>query len=293
VERGGGRCSGVLAWLAGRARGYARRVPELPDVEGYRRVVAGHAVGRRIRRVDVLDAGVLRDVSAHELRSALRDCEFGQPWRHGKWLIIPVVGGRSRRKTSGPAVLLHFGMTGSLWWVDSDGSRHRHDRIVFSFSEGELGYRDMRKLQGLRMARAQGDIQRVLADVGPDAAEVSGRQFRDQLTGLRRQVKAALVDQSVVAGLGNLLADEILWRARINPRRSCGELARDDIARMHARMRTVLRQSIEAGRIPPRESWLTGHREEKSGSCPRCGSTLSHGRVGGRSTIWCPRCQAA
>jgi formamidopyrimidine-DNA glycosylase len=260
-------------------------VPELPDVEGFRRVLADHAVGRRIRRVDVLDAGVLHDVTADRLRKALRDRKFGQPRRHGKRLIVPVAGRGSE------AVLLHFGMTGSLRWADSEKSRHPHDRIVFVFGQGELCYRDMRKLHGLWLVRDQDEIPRGLADLGPDAADLSRAQLRDLLTGLRRQVKPALVDQSVIAGLGNLLADEILWRAHIHPQRRCDKLEADDFARLHARMRTVLRQSIEAGRVPPRKTWLTGRRDEKSGSCPHCGSTLSHGRVGGRGTTWCPNCQ--
>lgn len=256
-------------------------MPELPDVEGFRRVLSDHAVGRRIRRVDVLDDDVLRDVTVDILQRALRGRTFDQPWRHGKYLVVPVAG-------SYKAVLLHFGMTGSLHWTTS---RHRHDRVVFGFGDNELAYRDMRKLHGLRLARGQNDVRRVLAELGPDAADLSADELRDQLTGLRRQVKPALVDQSIIAGLGNLLADEILWRARIHPRRSCAQLEPADLARLHARMRTVLRQSIPAGRVPPRKAWLTGRRDEKSGSCPRCGTTLAHGRVGGRGTTWCPHCQ--
>ena len=258
-------------------------------MEGFRRVLSEHAVGRRIRRVEVLDTGVLHDVTTSGLQRALRGQKFGQPWRHGKQLVIPVTGPRDEHDTR--AVLLHFGMTGSLRWATSSRSRHRHDRIVFEFGDGELCYRDMRKLQGLRFARSQDDVRRIIAGLGPDAADVSVAELRDQLTGLRRQVKPALVDQSVIAGLGNLLADEILWRARIHPRRSCAQLEPEDIARLHARMRTVLRQSIPQGRVPPRTTWLTGRRDDKSGSCPRCGTVLAHGRVGGRGTAWCPRCQ--
>lgn len=99
------------------------------------------------------------------------------------------------------------------------------------------------------------------------------------------------MDQEVIAGLGNLLADEILWRARIHPRQSTADLSDAACRRLHARMRTVLRQAIPTGRVPPRKSWLTGRRDEPSGSCPRCGSSLSHGRAGGRRTVWCPSCQ--
>ena len=244
-------------------------------------MLSDHAVGRKIRRVDVLDPGVLRGVGVGTLQQVLVGRRFAQPWRHGKHLVVPVAGSDS-------AVLLHFGMTGALHWA---GDRHRHDRVVFTFSNGELAYRDMRKLHGLRLANGADDVRRAVAGLGPDAAELSRAGLREQLTGLRRQVKPALVDQAVVAGLGNLLADEILWRAYIHPRRSCADLDTDDFARLHTRMRTVLRRAVAQGRVPPRTTWLTGRRDEKSGSCPRCGTTLNHGRVGGRGTAWCPRCQ--
>ena len=261
-------------------------MPELPDVEGFRRVLADHAVDRPIERVDVLDAGVLHDVSARRLRSALHRRRLSRPRRHGKWLIAPV-----DESDGGPIVLLHFGMTGSLCWANKGEDRHRHDRVVLGFACGELRYRDMRKLQGLRPVPDQNALERVLDEIGPDALDVSRDQLRELLAGLRRQVKAALVDQSVIAGLGNLLADEILWRARIHPRLPCVQLGQKEINQLHTSMGTVLRQSIKAGRVPPRKSWLTGRRDEESGSCPRCGTTLSHGRVGGRGTTWCPRCQ--
>jgi formamidopyrimidine-DNA glycosylase len=263
-------------------------VPELPDVEGFRRVLAEHAVGRRIERVDILDDGVLRGVAARRFAEQLCGRGFDEPTRHGKWLIVPV--------RSGPVLLAHFGMTGSLIWAPDgpDGTeRHRHDRAVFVLPDGELRYRDMRKLQGLRLADDDGEVEQILADLGPDALTVSRAQMCKLLGGMRRQVKAALVDQSVLAGLGNLLADEILWQARINPRRTCAELCEDDLARLHARMRAVLRRSMRDERVPPRNSWLTGHRDDEPGSCPRCDAILVHGRSGGRGTTWCPRCQPA
>jgi len=258
-------------------------VPELPDVESFRRVLAEHAVGRRIERVDVLDDQVLRGVTARRFAEQLCGRKFDEPTRHGKWLIVPA--------RAGPVLLTHFGMTGSLLWTPDGAQRHRHDRVIFVLSEGELCYRDMRKLQGLRLARDDGEVKQVLAEIGPDALAVSRAQLRDLLGRRRRRVKAALVDQSVLAGLGNLLADEILWRSRINPSRTCVQLSDDDLARVHAKMRAVLRTSVRDGRVPPRKSWLTGHRDNRPGSCPRCDSALAHGRTGGRTTTWCPRCQ--
>jgi formamidopyrimidine-DNA glycosylase len=258
-------------------------VPELPDVEGFRRVLAEHATGRRVERVVVLDPGVLRGVAPRRFAQRLRGRRFGEPSRHGKWLIVPM--------RDGPVLLAHFGMTGSLVWASDGSERHRHDRVVFVLPHGELRYRDMRKLQGLRLAADDGEVEEVLADLGPDAATVSREQTRVLLAGMRRQVKAALMDQSVFAGLGNLLADEILWHARINPRRICTDLSDDDLAQVHRSMRSVVRRSVRDERVPPRSSWLTGHRDDRPGSCPRCGAPLAHGRVGGRGTAWCPRCQ--
>jgi formamidopyrimidine-DNA glycosylase len=251
-------------------------VPELPDVEGFLRVLVDHAVGCPLRRVEVLDASVLHGVSASRLRAGLTGSSFGTPWRHGKWLVAPVDG-------MDRSVILHFGMTGGLYWCQ----RHRHDRVVFHFDEGELSYRDMRKLRGLWFAPPD----RVLAGTGPDALELSRAEVGEVLGVRKGGIKAALVDQSVIAGLGNLLADEILWRARIHPGRPCPDMTAGDFARLHARMGTVLKQAISVGRVPRRQSWLTGRRDEEPGSCPRCGATLKHGRVNSRSTVWCPVCQ--
>jgi formamidopyrimidine-DNA glycosylase len=202
-----------------------------------------------------------------------------------------MASGSSCPTVDGPVLLLHFGMTGSLTWSSDAEDRHRHDRIMFTFSDGELRYRDMRKLQGIRLLRDADALNRLLSRVGPDALDLSRQEFTELVGGLRRTVKAALVDQELIAGLGNLLADEILWRARIHPRRQCVHLGRGDLRRLHTAMGAVLCQAVKAGRVPARKNWLTGHRDDDPGSCPRCGTPLDHGRVGSRGTTWCPHFQ--
>ncbi|MGH2696604.1 MAG: DNA-formamidopyrimidine glycosylase family protein, partial [Actinomycetota bacterium] len=118
-------------------------MPELPDVEHDRRVLAEHAVGRLIERTVTTDAGILRNVSEVTLDRALRGHRFEEPERHGKWLLA---------WTTGPAVLIHFGMTGDLIPADGPGGRHRHDRVIFELDRGELRYRNMRKLGGVWLA---------------------------------------------------------------------------------------------------------------------------------------------
>jgi formamidopyrimidine-DNA glycosylase len=292
--------------MTGPDTGYLAAMPELPDVEGFRAVLAGHATGRPVRRVEVADAGVLRGVSARRLDEALRGHRFTETTRHGKWLIAG---------TDGPVLLLHFGMTGSLHWSADGEPRHRHDRVVFVLGKreggtrgkagdsgrggggradgqgGELRYRDMRKLKGLTLAADRDQAGRVLAGLGPDALEISAADLACLLAGRRAAVKAVLVDQHAIAGLGNLLADEILWRALIFPRRRASDLTGDERRRLHREMRAVLRAAVRAGRVPPRPSWLTGVRDHSEAACPRCGTRLERARIGGRATVWCPRDQ--
>ncbi|MER7544287.1 DNA-(apurinic or apyrimidinic site) lyase /Formamidopyrimidine-DNA glycosylase [Actinomadura meyerae] len=252
-------------------------MPELPDVEGFRRVLAAHT-GEPITAVDVLDAGVLRGVTARALGDALRGRRFAEPRRHGKWLIAPA---------GGPVLLLHFGMTGSLTWHDPAEPRHRHDRVVWRLPDGELRYRDMRKLQGVHLD----DAEQMLADLGPDALEVSRRDLAELLSHRRGRLKSALTDQTVIAGLGNFLADEICWHARVNPLRTASDLDAAELTALHRALRRVLRDSVEARRVPPRRDWLTGVRDDPGAACPRCGTPLCSRRVSGRRTVWCPVCQ--
>jgi formamidopyrimidine-DNA glycosylase len=258
-------------------------MPELPDVEGFRRVLAEHSNGERVRRVRVRDAGVIRDASPRRLDRAVRGRRFRPPRRHGKWLIAPTEGG--------PTVLLHFGMTGSLSWHDKEEPEHRHDRVVFELGGGELRYRDMRKLQGVRLAGDAAEVDRTLGELGPDALDISRKRFDEQVTTRRGGLKSALTDQTVIAGLGNLLADEICWQAKINPTRPARDLDGAERSRLYRAMRRVLRESVKDERVPPRRRWLTGARDDPGATCPRCHTRLSRSRVGGRATLWCPRCQ--
>jgi len=263
-------------------------MPELPDVDGFRGVLARCAQGRRIEAVDVHDSGVLHDVTAARLRRTLEGRRFAEPVRHGKWLLAPVDG-------TGCTLLLHFGMTGRLLCCSDSDPLGAHDRVVFALTGGRrLHYRDQRKLKGLWLYDEAG-VDRLLAEQGPDAAELSLDAFREALAGRRGGLKSALTDQSVLAGLGNLLADEILWRARLHPGRRTDRLDDAELRRLHGALRDTLRESVRAECVPPYPSWLTGQRDRppSEAACPRCGGPLRRKRVAGRGTVWCPACQPA
>ncbi|MFF7969865.1 DNA-formamidopyrimidine glycosylase family protein [Streptomyces sp. NPDC007905] len=258
-------------------------MPELPDVEGFRKVLESCAKGRVIQRVDVRDTGVLHGADARRLRDALEGRRFTEPERRGKWLLA---------RTGGPTLMLHFGMTGRLVCGRAEDAVEAHDRVLFTLGRGrQLRYRDQRKLQGLWLAHDDSDVDRLLEHQGPDALEVDGAAFEYALGSRRGHVKTVLTDQSVIAGLGNLLADEILWRAGLRPDRRAGDLTPDDRRRLYTQMRRTLRSAVPAGRVPPRDSWLTGHRDEPVPTCPRCGTHLRRTCLAGRGTVWCPQCQ--
>jgi formamidopyrimidine-DNA glycosylase len=259
-------------------------MPELPDVESYRRFFARHAAGRTVRRVVVPDPTILRNATPQALDRALRGRTFEEPERIGKWLIC---------WTDGPALLLHFGMTGFLVWSEDEPARHRHDRVILELEGGdELRYRNMRKLGGAWLAHDRPEAALVVGALGPDALAIGRKEFLDRLARRRGGVKAALMDQTFVAGVGNLVADEVLWQAGLHPKRTVESLDDAERAELYRRMHAVLKESVEKyDYIPRKRSWLSHVRGVPGSTCPRCGTPLERITAAGRTTYFCPRDQ--
>jgi formamidopyrimidine-DNA glycosylase len=258
-------------------------MPELPDVEHFRRFFAAHAAGKTVSTVEA-DPTILRNVSVDELARSMGGRRFGEPFRHGKWLACP---------TDGPTLLLHFGMTGDLIWSGDHPARHRHDRLFLSFVEGgELRYRNMRKLGGVWLAHDDQEVGETLGSLGPDAMAVGRAEFLARLGRRRGGIKAALMDQRLVAGVGNILADEILWQARIHPTTPIESLTPEERVRLHTVMRRVLRRAVDHfDYVTTKRTWLSHVRGEPGAACPRCKTALARTVVGGRTTYLCPQCQ--
>jgi formamidopyrimidine-DNA glycosylase len=259
-------------------------MPELPDVEGFRRFLAKHAQGRKVTAVDVLDPALVRNRASRRFERALLGHRFGNPRRHGKWLIAPL--GEAE-------VLMHFGMTGALAWASGAPGRHPHDRIIFVCEGGELRYNNMRRFGGIWLARDGEERERITGPLGPDAAALGWAQFGELLTRRRGAIKAALMDQHLIAGLGNLMCDEILWRACVHPRTQLAKLDNRCRKRIYEALRAVVSESSRYGRVPHGRRWLTRVRDDRRAVCPRCGSRLRWTTVAGRTACWCPRCQRA
>jgi formamidopyrimidine-DNA glycosylase len=255
-------------------------MPELPEVERARALIAERALHRRIAAVDDTDTYVCRPHAPGEIADALVGRELTSANRQGKSMWMETSG-------DGPALGLHLGMTGRIV-VDEDEAgdpapnapeARRADRFTITFEDGgALILRDRR-----RLGRAR--LEPVIDRLGPDAAEISRAEFRERVGRGRVAVKARIMDQAVVAGVGNLLADEALWQARIDPRRPAGDLSTEELDRLRVAIRAAARSAIRKGGVHT-GAFIPARQRE--GICPRCGAPLSRATIGGRTTFWCP-----
>jgi len=275
-------------------------VPELPEVENARRLIQDQALGRRIVAVDDADTFVCRPHSPGELRDALTGRMLTAARRRGKAIWCETSGVLDGPPGPGPDLGIHLGMSGRIVVTSLDGRsaeggdppgrdaqprKAEWNRFTLEFADGgRLVLFDKRRLGRIVL---NPDIDAL----GPDAAEVSAARFQALLTRGTIAVKARLLDQSKIAGVGNLLADEILWQAKVPPGTPVSRLQRRDVDRLYRALRSVLVSALATGGGAHTGDVIAARRP--GGSCPRCGAEMVHGTVGGRSTWWCSREQAA
>jgi formamidopyrimidine-DNA glycosylase len=247
-------------------------VPELPEAERARGALET-VLGRRIARVDDHDTYVSRPHSPGEIAAALVGHEFATAHRRGKFLWLET--------DDGPVLGLHLGMAGHIV-VDRLRDVSPYDRFAVEFQDGtRFALRDKR-----RLSRAV--LNPDFSHVGPDAADVGRDEFRRLVGAGHTAVKARLLNQGAISGVGNLLADQALWQARIAPQRPTSTLSEEDLDRLRRELRSAVRSAIRKGGVHTGRFVPARGRE---GHCPRDGHALERAVVGGRTTYWCPACQ--
>ncbi|QIM22658.1 formamidopyrimidine-DNA glycosylase [Phycicoccus sp. HDW14] len=267
-------------------------MPELPEVESARSVIDRGGLHRTIIGVDDSDTWECRPHLPGEIRDALVGHRLTAAHRRGKSIWCDVGGDGS------PTLGIHLGMSGRILVSgpggtaeggDYQGTGRRADparrreewfRFTLEFEDGGA----LRLLDPRRLGRVRLDPD--VDALGPDAAEVGREEFRERVGRGRLPVKARLLDQSSIAGVGNLLADEVLWRARLDPRRPAGELSVEELDGLRRQVRAAVRSAIRHGGVHTLE--VVAHRGP-SGHCPRCGAEMRRATVGGRTTWFCPR----
>lgn len=245
-------------------------MPELPEAERARKVLET-VLDRRIAEIDDSDTYVTRPHQPGEIARALAGHRFASANRRGKFLWLDTA--------DGPTLGLHLGMAGRL--LVSPKQTTRWDRFSVTFDDGSrLVLRDKR-----RLGRAV--LNPDYSHIGPDAAEIGRDAFRRRIGAGHAPVKARLLDQGAIAGVGNLLADELLWQAEIAPDRRTDTLSDDDLDRLRVELRRAVRVAIRGGGVHT----LPFVKQRRSGECPRDAHALERATIGGRTTYWCPECQ--
>ena len=271
-------------------------MPELPEVETVARGLRASLVGRTIVGVEVrwVRSVIPPDPAAFARR--LTDQSVTDVGRRGKWVLIAL--------SSGGTLLIHLRMTGQLVLESEDRPDSRHARVLFSLDDGHsLRFSDMRKFGRLWLVDDPADV---LGDLGPEplADGFTAARLEEMLARRRGRIKPLLLNQRFLAGLGNIYADEALWRASIHPLRRADTLTPVEVGRLHRAIRSVLRAAIASGGTTLPDAAYR-QADGRSGEfadqlvvygqaeqpCPRCGTIIKRTRVNQRSTHFCPHCQ--
>jgi formamidopyrimidine-DNA glycosylase len=276
-------------------------VPELPEVETVRAGLGLHVVGRTVATATVLNPrAVRRDPAGPDgFAAAMAGRPVTRAERRGKYLWFAL--------DHDEALLAHLGMSGQLLVGDPDRPLSPHVRATFTFTDGgpDLRFTDQRTFGHLLVAPLVGDIPAPIAHIAPDpleaafAADVFAARLRRRKTGIKR----ALLDQSLISGIGNIYADEALWRARLHWARPTETLRRGEVSRLLDAVRDVLTEALKAGGTSFDALYVNVNGESgyfdrslnaygRAGEpCARCGTPIRRDEFMNRSAYSCPRCQ--
>jgi formamidopyrimidine-DNA glycosylase len=261
-------------------------LPELPDVEVFKRYLDATSLHKKIDAVEVKNAKILRGISTETLRRKLKGRTFLSTYRHGKILFVGI--------DKGLWLLFHFGMTGRVKYFKPMEEEPRHTRLLLAFSEGtHLAYESQRMLGRVELIE---NVEDYIAEkkLGPDALDdaLDFQRFKEVLGSRRGVVKSVLMNQKALAGIGNVYSDEILFQAGLHPKSKVGRLKEKDLEKLFKQMKGVLKTAV-ARRADPEDfpkHYLTPHRDGNR-KCPGCGTRLESVKISGRTSYGCPRCQ--
>jgi formamidopyrimidine-DNA glycosylase len=267
-------------------------VPELPEVETTVRGLEKVLLGRRILRVEPR-RGDLRRAFPPDLGQRLTGATVTSLGRRGKYGLIDT--------DRGDTLVFHLGMSGK-WRIDPN-ELHPHDHLLIETGEGRrLALNDPRRFGSVDLVPS-GEVEQwgPIGELGPEPTQLDAQWLRERLRGRSAPIKTLLLDQRVVAGLGNIYVCEALHRAHVSPRRAGGRLSRDSIGRLVGAIRDVIAEAIEAGGSTLRDfaqpdgelGYFSKHFAvyDREGQACLCGATVRRIVQGGRSTFYCPKCQ--
>ena len=260
-------------------------MPELPEVEAARRRIDAGALNRTIEGFSLGETSHVELPSKKE-RARLVGTQFSRTHRHGKYMFAG--------SKDGPWLLIHLGMAGSIRVLEEGAELPDYIRFTVAFEGGtRLHFRDPRKFGYVRLVE---DPEALVAekDLGPDALEIGENAFIAAISSTRGAVKPALLNQKKLAGIGNLWADETLYRLGLHPETKGTDLDTATLRKMHRESRNILQAVIDTGatysRLP--DDWLI-HRRKAGAACGRCDGEITKQTVSGRTAYFCASHQEA
>ncbi len=259
-------------------------MPELPEVEIYKRYLESTSLNKRIESASVERNQMLFNVGADKLERLLAGRKFQSCWRHGKYLFAEL--------RPDLWLVLHFGMTGNLIYFKGDSEKPHYTRLLIRFNNGHsLAFTDQRKFGKISINKQPQEFIEE-RNLGPDALQIDFRAFKTMAARSRGAVKGTLLDQHRIAGLGNLYADEALFQTRIHPQAASCALSEQTLRLLFKNIKRILQTAIKrnADYTEFPKSWLLVNRV-KGGKCPRCPGRIATTKVAGRTTYFCPSCQ--
>lgn len=273
-------------------------MPEMPEVETICRSLKNYLTNRRIDKVDILLPRQIKYPTAEEFAVGVAGKTITAVKRRAKYILLEL--------SDGANLVIHLRMTGRLVYHDENVKAAKHDRLLFRLDNGAtLVYADTRTLGAIYLLQP-GEENRVggLVTLGPEplSDEFTTEKLKKICCGKRAKIKSALLNQSFIAGLGNIYADEALFLARIHPERLAASLGDDEIAELHRAVNKVIADGIKDGGTTFRdyqnaEGGHGSHQDhlyvyQRTGNpCLRCGSPIQRLVIGGRSSHFCPKCQ--
>lgn len=270
-------------------------MPELPEVETVAAGLRAGALGLRIKSAVCRLPKLLRETNSGDLKK-LSGLSITAVRRRGKVLII---------EAEERALLFHLKMTGQFLWSRPDRTPDKHTHFILSFEDevDELRFRDVRKFGFLRcLSRAEIEASPEVGQLGPEPLEITGAGFAARLGERKGRLKSVLLDQRVLAGIGNIYADEAIHAAGLHPLTPANRLTPAELRRLREELRRILKAAIAAGGSSIRDyrsvegslgDFQTRHQVygRAGDKCRRCGGTIRRIVVGSRSTFFCPKCQ--
>ena len=271
-------------------------MPELPEVETVVRELRKPLVGRRLATIETSGKTLRRAWSA-QWQTDLLGRKVRAVERRGKWILLDL---------GGPILMVHLGMTGQFVVAPAKRPRQDHTHLVFGLDKGEreLRFRDVRRFGSATLFANRSELDAFFQSIhlGPEPFDLDPDYWRDRLAKANRSLKAILLDQRVIAGVGNIYADESLYEARLHPTLLGKDVSKKQADRLRAAIEKVLQRAIDKRGSSIRDyvggsGKKGGYQEEfrvygRTGEpCTRCESPIKQIRLAGRSTLFCPRCQ--